>query len=408
MSNLDTFAKVRALHDSTTNPGEKAAAAGRMKVLARKAGMTVKQAMSKLDAPKPKTRAEAAAEAFNDIFNSPEMRAARAEREREDAKRRAAAVERYGSEDAVFADTAVEAALRAACDPLLIWDTRPGWHGCYILGGWSNHSGKGSMPLEVREAVTNGWPIPETVASAWAEYEDAEAIEDARYAFDGNYTPHRWTEARRYVLEDVLDTHPARSLNDLRARMSWLEFLSRKESSWTHEGDLIRLATLRADIERMGARLREQDASGVQNGQGEDGVANLHPTYGEGPAPDAAPLTSPDPGTSNSGVQDGQDQGGSDPMPPSPAQPEFYEEVVKPVPSATAVQSGHRRRTNADKRRDVLALLDVGKSDNAPLTDREIARRAGVSPTTVGTLRRRAARASSHLRTPPVAAGQRD
>lgn len=34
---LETFAKVRALHDRTDNPGEKAAAAGRMKALARAA-----------------------------------------------------------------------------------------------------------------------------------------------------------------------------------------------------------------------------------------------------------------------------------------------------------------------------------------------------------------------------------
>lgn len=46
---LDTFAKVRALHDRTDNPGEKAAAAGRMEALARSAGMTVRQAKSKLD-----------------------------------------------------------------------------------------------------------------------------------------------------------------------------------------------------------------------------------------------------------------------------------------------------------------------------------------------------------------------
>lgn len=76
---LSTFAKVRALHNSTTNPGERAAAASRMKVLARKAGLTVKQAKSMLDAPKPMTQAEAAAKAFNDLFNSPDAMARRAE-----------------------------------------------------------------------------------------------------------------------------------------------------------------------------------------------------------------------------------------------------------------------------------------------------------------------------------------
>ena len=351
MSNLDTFAKVRALHDSTTNPGEKAAAASRMKVLARKAGMTVKQAMSKLDAPRPKTQAEAAAEAFNDIFNSPEALARRAERELERAKRRAAALSRHGSESNVFADTERETALRKACEPLLIWDTRPNWKGCYDLGGWGSHGNGESMPSAVREAVTQGWPVPETVAAAWAEYQAAEEIDDDRYAFEDSYASHDWVRARGYVLEDMLDTMPARSLNDLRARMSWLEFLSRKEVQWTHKNDLIRFATLRADIERMGARLREQDTAAVQDGQA------------QGSAQDADPLHSPNRGGANLGVQDGHPQGG----------------LPREYPS---------RRTNADKRRDVIALLNAEASGIAPLTDREIARRAGVSPTTVGTIRR--------------------
>lgn len=46
------------------------------------------------------------------------------------------------------------------------------------------------------------------------------------------------------------------------------------------------------------------------------------------------------------------------------------------------------RRTNADKRRDVLAVLNAGNPGTAPLTDREIARRAGVSPQTAGNIRR--------------------
>lgn len=43
---LETFAKVRALHDRTDSPGERAAAAGRMDALARAVGMTTDEAMS--------------------------------------------------------------------------------------------------------------------------------------------------------------------------------------------------------------------------------------------------------------------------------------------------------------------------------------------------------------------------
>ena len=53
--------------------------------------------------------------------------------------------------------------------------------------------------------------------------------------------------------------------------------------------------------------------------------------------------------------------------------------------SAQPAQSG--RRTNADKRADVLSMLDA----HPDLSDREIARRVGVSPQTVNTWRKKAA-----------------
>lgn len=334
---------------------------------------------------------------FEDLFNSPEFKARDAERERERAERRAAALAEYGSEDAVFADTDREAALRQACDPLTVWDQRPRWRGCYTLAGWGDMDGKQAMPAGVREAVAQGWPYPETVAAAWTEFQAAEALDSARYAFEPNYTPHEWVQARGYVLEEALDTMPAHSLRDLRARMSWLEHLSKLQVQWAHADDLIRYATLRADIERMGARLREQDAGSagtlsstepVQNGQTGDGVADRYPTNGEGSAHGTHPFGSPDP-ADHSSVQNGQPQGyplcGHPSRSPDPG-------------SGDAVQSGQAqkyppgghfaRRTNADKRRDVLALLNADNPGIAPLTDREIARRAGVSPTTVGTIRR--------------------
>jgi DNA-binding NarL/FixJ family response regulator len=91
--------------------------------------------------------------------------------------------------------------------------------------------------------------------------------------------------------------------------MSWLESLSRKEAQWIHKNDLLRFATLRTDIERMGARLHEQNAANVQSG---------HP----------------------------------------------------------------HRLTRSERHAVIRELLTDG------LSDREVARRLGISPTTVGAVRR--------------------
>ncbi|KQU30253.1 hypothetical protein ASG63_17435 [Methylobacterium sp. Leaf94] len=332
---LETFAKVRALHDRTDSPGEKTAAMLKMQTLARKAGMSVEQAMSTLDTPKPKTQAQAAADAFNDFFNTPEMRAQRAERERERAAKRSVLLAEYGSEDAVWADTERETALRRACEPL--FGSGETWNTIYRLDGWGSLDSRSRMPESVRQAVTRAWPLPATTAAAWAEYEAAEKRDSDRCAFDRDYSPHLWADARRYVLEDLCQCLPARSLNDIRARLSWMEHVARLDMARSWEEQEPALSTLRADIERMGARIRDE-AAPVQSGQ--RGTSE--------------PVSSPDPGTSS---------------PP--------------------VQSGHPCRTNAEKRRDVLALLDTENAGTAPLTDREIARRAGVSPQTVGNIRRR-------------------
>lgn len=313
MSNLDTFAKVRALHDRTENPGEKASAAGRMKALAKAAGMTVAEALSKLDTPAPISSAQAAASAFNDFFNTPEMRARRAEREFERLAKCRALLDEYGTESAVWADTEREAALRHACEPLL--GQGETWNTIYRLDGWGSLDSPSRMPDSVRRAVTDAWPVPATVAEAWAEYAAADKQDGDRCTFCPDYSPHSWAEARRYVLEGLCNTLPARSLNDIRARLSWMEHLNGLEIASDPAEERVRLATLRADIERMGATVSRR-------------VADAKPA--EGATSEAYPA----------------------------------------------------RRTTAQKRADVMAMLGTG------LTDREIARRAGVSPQTVGNIRR--------------------
>ncbi|KMO39067.1 hypothetical protein [Methylobacterium aquaticum] len=347
---LETFAKVRALHDRASTPGEKAAAAGRMEALARSAGMTVAEAVSKLDGatvpPQPRSF-------FEDLFNSPEQKAWQAERDRERASRRAELLDVYGSQEAVFADTPREAAMRAACEPLI---TRRPITGGEIdtLDGWSGvFDGRSKLPDSVRDAVSGAWPLPRTVAEAWAEFDEAEALDTDRAVFFYEYSPEHWVEARRYVLEELLNTLPARSLNDLRARLSWFDYHNAREIHPDPAEERVRLATLRADIERMGARIRERDGN---------------------PTPPVEVSRSPDPASSP--VQSGR------PVDPPDAGNQPCEEGA----SRPAYPS---RRTNAEKRRAVLDLLRSNADDpgNA-VSDREIARRAGVSPQTVGNIRR--------------------
>lgn len=332
---------------------------------------------SKMDTPTPKSQAQAAADAFNEFFNTPEMRAERAERERRRLDICEDLLARYGTEDAVFADTPREAALRAACATFLVWDTRPDWKGCYRIGGWDDFGGRRAMPADLREAISTCWPLPETVAAAWAEFEAADELENDRAAFCPDYSPHRWVEARRYALEDLLNTLPARSLNDLRARLSWMEYLNRLEIAPDPTDEAMRLITLRADIERMGARIRDEAAP--QNG-GAGAVAPSGPTSGD------QGLSSPDPGTANGPpIPGNQTDAGSGGVQSGQEGANGTHEMRTPAEGLTLI---HPRRTNADKRRDVLALLNMGHAHIPPLSDREIARRAGVSPQTVGNIRR--------------------
>lgn len=295
---------------------------------------------SKLDTPDPEPEpepqaqgpAQAFAESFAEFMNRPEFVAERNEREARRRVEAAAIIERYGSEEALFEDTPMEAVLRAACEPLL----GPGetWSTSYSLDGWGTLATGDTMPASVRAAMAQGWPLPETVAEAWAEYEAADRLMGERCTVDYTYEPHLYVQARRYVVEEICNTLPARSLNDLRARGEWLAFQADAEVSQRPDEHRTLVATLRADIERMGERMRQQEAP-VQNGQ-------------QGYAEQDTPLRSPDPGT-----------------------------------STAPVQFGHARRpTRAERHTAIRALLAEG------LADREVARRLGISPTTVGAVRR--------------------
>lgn len=214
---LDLFAKIRRLHDSTTNAGEKAAAAARMSAIAQRAGITIEAAVSKLDSPKPGPSRNP----FDELFNSPEAKAERGEREQQRAVRRAAALAEYGDETGVFAESAWERRLRLACEPLAEWHPEHG----YIrnLDGWS---GPGTVvPGSVIAAVSGAYRLPHTVVEALAEYEFWEGVMDDRCAFSRDYPGELWIDARRYVVEGLCDRLPAAGADDVQARLAWMRRL---------------------------------------------------------------------------------------------------------------------------------------------------------------------------------------
>ncbi|GJD53815.1 hypothetical protein OPKNFCMD_6593 [Methylobacterium crusticola] len=350
---LETFAKVRALHDGAATAGERAAAAVKMQTFARKAGLTVEQAVSKLDAearaaakPAPPPR-----NPFEELFKTPEFRAQKAEREARRATRRAEALARYGSEEAVWETCEIQRALEEACRPII---TRKPVIGGEMdtLQGWS---GGPDLPPAARAAISEGYPLPDTVHGVWTEYRYWDERCDEQEAFCPDIDHPLAVQARRHVLEELLDTLPARSLRDTRARLDWMQCVLDWGTSRDVSDDQACLTTLCNGIERMAERIRDQDAesASVRSGRPKD-----RDSPGSGSFT-AAALNLSDGRVLNSSVQTGHDR----------------LDVIRSAPCPL-------RRTNADKRRDVLALLGFS------LSDREIARRAAVSPQTVGNIRR--------------------
>ena len=251
--NAATFAKVRDRHERGATEGERSAAGARMTALAESAGLTLAEAIAKTDPPKPATPVSI----FEQLFNSPAFRAAHAERQARRAAVRETTLAALGSEEAVWAPHARETAVTAACQPLIIqkaiiggtMDTLQGWDGGRYDG----------MPEAVKTAVSAAVPIA-NLREAWAEFEAWEQLYSVREAFFEHYEHPVAVRARISHLEHLLDTLPARSMNDLRTRLDWMTYLNTREWNRGNPEDGALLVQLRDDIERMGARLKDAEA----------------------------------------------------------------------------------------------------------------------------------------------------
>lgn len=113
------------------------------------------------------------------------------------------------------------------------------------------------MSDSVRAAVSRAWPIPSTVVDAWAEFQGSHALNCDRFTVEPNHMPHVWVEARGYVIEGVLNELPAGTLDDLRARATWLDYQANEEVAQDAIEHRALTAMLRADIERLARGLGE-------------------------------------------------------------------------------------------------------------------------------------------------------
>ncbi|PYE88771.1 winged helix-turn-helix domain-containing protein [Phyllobacterium leguminum] len=318
---IEKFRKVYALVSGGATDGERRAARARAEAVAKSAGMTFAQAVSKLDGVKPASKP--ASNPFDDLFNSPEARARKAERETRNDKLRAKVLSAYGSEAAVFAHNAREVLLAAAVEHIATWeywtdDDDRQYRFASTLDGKKSHLwDMDSITPAIREAVTKAYPWPSNLDGVLREVKQWDRLRWDRGLFNGGgWDHHAEVECRISLLEHSLDEgQAATSWEDIQARFDWKRY--EFERQWIDP-------TKREDpfMDRLEEdfRILREKSEGIH-------TVDTH---------------------------------GSD-------------------------LSHTVRRTNADKRAAVLSMLDA----NPELSDREISRRVGVSPQTVGNWRNR-------------------
>lgn len=334
---IEKLRKVHGLMTCGATEGERTAARSRAEAIAKAAGMTLNAALSKLDAveaPRPKGFFEG----FDDWMEAKEpgykAREAvkRAERNARDARRRAEVLATYGTEAALFARTEREALLDAAIAPLATWKH------------WTGDDGT------VHRFAT-------TLDGVAGEFWSAKGITPAIRTAVTNAYP--WPATLADALAEVKEW-------DGLSRERGL-FCSHGE--WSHYREVqCRVTLLEDELETSRPAATWDDVQARF-----DWKRYAHERQWIDPTPRDDPF-----------------------LDRLEADFAFLRVKAHPVHSGHPHMQPATRRTTADKRADVLSMLDT----HPELSDREIARRLGVSPQTVSTWRSKAAGVPPRHRTP--------
>lgn len=363
---IERFRKVHALMTGGATEGERAAAKARAEAIAKKAGMTLRQALSKLGGAKPKRRQYASAadmaRDWADRFEWERMEKEAAERRRQEeifrqarereeererqrqakfAARRAEIMAEFGSVKAFLDPTSRETLILKAMAPFITkWGERyedvcGTWR--RVVASFAGVSGdfpdiKKVDPAAI-EAVKAAYPFPATLREAFDELRSWDKLERERAHFysHGEFYFDPTVELRINLLRELMRTEPVATWDDMYMRMQYKSYAWQQQ--WIEPQDFHdpEWARMFEDL-RILRKLHEDAVTSCthQNGGPDTGSAPC------APPPFCAPRS---------------------------------------------------RRTNADKKSAVLSILDTSPE----LSDREIARRAGVSPQTVSNWRARRA-----------------
>lgn len=248
---MDKLRKVRALMDGGKTEGERQAARRKAEAIAARAGLTLKAALSRLDAQVKQTAGNpfTAKNPFQDFGDWMEAKEPgwKAKEARRRAAKEAARLARckellaeFGSEDAVFAPTDAEAAVREALAHLEDEGN--------TLWGYRDFKYCDGPTPDMWTAMRSAGVVPGTVPEAWAAYQAHEARSDARCAFCWDYTPWQWEEAWRSALEWLLDNLRTPTAEGIAARLDWLEFLANRDMARGIDADRNLIASLKSDF----------------------------------------------------------------------------------------------------------------------------------------------------------------
>ena len=153
------------------------------------------------------------------------------EAERDRRQQAAILLKKYLTVDAAFVEQDDEKLLREACEDLDPFDE--------------------DEIDDVYDNIMDAIPLPETVAELWVEYDRWQQLYDDRTTFRPDYGMPDGIHYRMEILEDQLDKVPARSFDDLMARLNWMAAIVKDDKMRDFKESLALIERLREDVTAM-------------------------------------------------------------------------------------------------------------------------------------------------------------